>query len=267
MSAPAVVAPGRELLPGYVAVRLLSRGHRLDTYDAWSEERGCRCVVKTVRPDRLGEERIRAAALTEGRILLGIAHPHLVRCYEVVEDPVPAVVLETLTGQTLDALVDRRPLHPDDAAELGLQLSSALAHVHSHGWLHLDVKPENVVVQAGRAVLLDLSLAQRPGPGAPGAGTEEYLAPEQHDALDLGPATDVWGLGQTLVESLTREIAQPGWPDGSPALPRVAPAFRRRRLDPAYRSLLEACLAPDPALRPTLAEVGDVLSRARRPRR
>lgn len=248
------------LPPGYTPVELLSHGLRLDTWDAWSEERRCRCIVKVVRPDRVDEEHVREAALTEGRILLGLTHPHVVRCYEVVAEPAPAVVLETLTGRTLDAVIDERPLHPDDTVELGLQLSSALAHLHDRGWLHLDVKPENVVVQAGRAVLIDLSLARRPGPGEPGAGTVEYLAPEQHSAADLGPATDIWGLGQTLVESLTRDLAAPGWPPGSPAMPRVGPAFRKRRLDPAYRSLLAACLAPEPADRPTLAEVRTVLT-------
>lgn len=248
-----VVPVGEEVLPGYVAVGLLSRGLRLDTYDVHSEARQCRCVVKIVRPDRVDVARVREAVLTEGRLLRELTHPHLVRCYEVVEAPVPAAVLETLTGQTLDAQVETRTLHEHDSIELGLQLSSALGYLHSHGWLHLDVKPENVVVQGHRAILIDLSLAARPGDGREGVGTPEYMAPEQHTGLGLSPAADVWGLAQTLVESLTGDVAPAGLP--TDRLPNDAWWRRRARLRPAYAALLRSCLDPDPGRRPTMRQV------------
>ena len=81
-----------------------------------------------------------------------------------------------------------------------------LGHLHHHDWLHLDVKPANVVVDHGRAVLIDLSLAGRPGSGRAGAGTRGYLAPEQARGRDLTAATDVWGLGVTLIEAFTDDV-------------------------------------------------------------
>ena len=160
-------------------------------------------MVKLLRADRRDDPRVRQAVLLEGHLATTLAHPHLVRGYDVLDDP-PAVVLETLRGATLSALVDDEPLGLADVAELGCQLVSVLGYLHRHDWLHLDLKPDNVVVDHGKAVLIDLSLAGRPGRGRPGAGTRGYLAPEQATRRGLSPATDVWGLGMTLVEALAR---------------------------------------------------------------
>ena len=257
------VEPGAELLPGFEVVELMRRGGRLDTYDVHSRERDCRCVVKVVRPDREHEVGCREALIREGGLLRDLAHPHLVRVYEVVTEPRPAVVMETLTGATLGALIDDSPISPVDAALLGRQVASALSYLHGRGWLHLDVKPSNVVVQAGRAVLIDLSLVTRPGVGRPHAGTDGYLAPEQVTGRDLSTASDVFGLGVTLGEALTGELPygeEDRWARGSSPR-RTRWAFRRRLVaTPApLAELVLACIDPDPAHRATLADVRAVL--------
>jgi hypothetical protein len=167
-------------VPGYVVVARLSQGGRFETYDVYSPERDCRCILKTVRADRGDQESGRAALLREGMLLRDLTHPHLVRAYEVLETPRAAVVTEILTGATLAALIEEHgPLSTADTVLLGLHLTSVLGYLHHHGWLHLDVKPSNVVVQAGRAVLIDLGIVARPGDGRPHAGTWGYMAPEQ----------------------------------------------------------------------------------------
>ena len=243
--APGVVPVGAEVLPGHRVEALLSRGGRVDTYDVTSLARDCRAVVKVVRPDRLGEEQVRAALLTEGALLTTLAHPHLVRGYEVVTAPRPAVVLETLPGATVSALVDDRRLGVADTALLGRQLVSVLGYLHRQGWVHLDVKPDNVVVQEGRAVLIDLGLATRPGRIERGMGTDGYAAPEQDAGGTVSPAADVWGLGATLFECVTRTA-----PGREPDLGRVP-----RRLRP----LLAGCLQEKPGRRPTMDDLGDRL--------
>jgi serine/threonine protein kinase len=260
------IAPGTELVPGRRVVGLLTHGRRIDTYDAYDEERDVRCVVKLLREDRRDEPRVRDAVLLEGRLLTELKHPHLVRGYEVFTDP-PAVVLETLTGATLAALIDDGPLGVPDTALLGLQLVSVLGYLHRQGWLHLDVKPSNIVVEQGRATLIDLSLVGRPGSGRAGAGTRGYLAPEQAVGENLSAATDVWGLAVTLVEALTGEM-----PHGDEATwdsrRRLRLIHRRapERLGPldgvpsSYDELLRAALERDPANRPTLEEVKRVLT-------
>ena len=258
--------PPADLPPGLRPVALLSHGRRLDTWDAWDEERQARVVVKVLRAERRAEPAVREALLREGEIVTTLAHPHLVRGYGRHDEP-PAVVLETLRGATLAAVIEDGTLDLADVAELGLQLTSVLGYLHHHDWLHLDVKPANVVVDHGRAVLIDLSLAGRPGAGRPGAGTRGYLAPEQARGRDLTAATDVWGLGVTLIEAFTDDVPygdEATWDTG-----RRWPLVHRRMpttpggldaVPPEVRDLLAACVDLDPAARPQLVDVRAVLS-------
>ena len=212
--APAAVETA--LAQGVVGLALLRRGVDLDVWDAWDVERECSCVAKTLRPDRVADDAARRALLQEGRLLAGLAHPNLVRIYAVVEQPRPLLVLETVGGATLEHLLERhRRLAVPDLAELGLQLGSALGFLHRHGWLHLDLKPSNVVCDNGRAVLIDLSIARRPGRGRRGAGTRQYMAPEQARGGRVDVFSDVWGLGSVLYEAAAGERAYPDGVAGS----------------------------------------------------
>ena len=178
---------------GYELIEHLHRGHAYDVYDAWSEQRGCRVVIRILRPDR----RDPRALLREGRLLRQLAHPHIVRAYETRLRP-PMVVLETLGGATLAALLEDGPLEPADALQLGLQLSSAVRYLHGRGWLHLDLKPSNLIADGGRLKLIDLSIAQRPGRIRAGTGSPDFMAPEQERGGRVGPPADVWGIGAVL---------------------------------------------------------------------
>ena len=218
----------RATLERFEVHALLARGSRVDTYDVTDPDRDCRAVLKVVRPDRAAEPHVVAALRTEGELLTTLAHPHLVLGYEVLDD---AVLLETLPGRTLAALIDDGPLGVRDTALVGRQLASVLGYLHRHGWLHLDVKPENVVVQEGRVVLIDLGLATPPGRLERSVGTEGYAAPEQDAGRTVSAATDVWGLGVTLAECLEGRGAG------------------------ALRELVADCCRPDPAERASVAEV------------
>jgi serine/threonine protein kinase len=265
------------LLPGYRVIALLSRGNRLDVFDAWSEERDSRCVLKTLRPDRATDRSARRALEAEGRLLRRLTHPHLVRAYETLRsaDGRPVVVLETLSGETLSHLVHRlrdagSVLDPPDVAMLGRQLCSAVGYLHRHGLLHRDVKPANIVADGGRVRLIDLSLVRRPGWALGGAGTLDYMAPEQVRDGTLGPAVDAWGIGAVLHTALTgwppfgygtppvgsasgsgtasAERAE-DWPQLSGRAPRLA---TRRDLPDELAVLVDACLEPDPGARPSV---------------
>ncbi|HEY8581736.1 MAG TPA: protein kinase, partial [Capillimicrobium sp.] len=124
----------------------LHRSNHLDVYAAHCAHRGCPVVVKTPRPDRLTDRAVVRDLLREGRLLRRLAHPHIVRGYEVVAGPRPAIVLETVGGETLARLFARHaPLPDPDVAELGRQLAAAIGYLHAEGYLHLDLKPSNVV--------------------------------------------------------------------------------------------------------------------------
>jgi eukaryotic-like serine/threonine-protein kinase len=273
----AELGPGAVLAPGYRVIEHLSRTRRLDTFEVWSEERGCSCVAKALRRDRRGHSRARAALVAEGRLLMRLTHPHIVRGYELLTEPEVIVVMETLDGETVAHLIDR---HPDgfDAGEvawLGLHLASALRYLHRHGLLHLDLKPSNVIAEAGRAKLIDLSLARVPGRYRPGLGTWCYLSPEQATGGRLGPPADVWGLGAVLYEAATGAPAfedDESWTAdsgssttwdtrdqeaaGFPQLEGPAPSAGASGTVPAdLAAAIDACLSLDPAARPSLDQV------------
>jgi serine/threonine protein kinase len=268
------------LVPGYETLELLRRGRDLDVYDAWSEERASRVVIKAVRPDRLDREGPAERLLAEGRLLMRLTHPHIVRAYEVIEEPVPMVVLETLAGETLGHMIEVREveLSAAELAQLGLHLSSAIRYLHRNGVLHLDLKPSNVIAECGRAKLIDLSVARPPGPAHAGVGTHYYLSPEQARGGELGHAADVWGIGVVLFEAATGEPAfddpeaddeEDDWDESvSETLdesdyPQLAARARRidelRPLPKELADLVEACLSPEPERRPSVDEVMRVL--------
>jgi serine/threonine protein kinase len=288
------LAPGTRPVGGYEILGHLARTGWLDLYDSWSEERACRCVIKMVRPDRRDEARLRERLLREGRWLQAFTHPHLVRAYETFTSPEPLVVLETLCGETLSHLIDRLRRRPAaaDVARLGMQLCSAIHYLHGQGVLHLDLKPSNIVVDCGRAKVLDLSVARPPGIAPAGVGTFCYLAPEQARGGRLSAAADVWGIGITLYEVASGDVpfdcgesadefydartaeescdvrtaqaqegaATGGRDDWYPQLEASAPPIAsRRRLPRALAAAIDGCLRPDPSARPTVGELAAAL--------
>ncbi len=249
---------GSEIAPGYEVIEHLNRSRALDVYDVWSTERECRCIVKALRPDRLADRGARRRLLAEGQLLEELCHPGIVRGYETLRSPEPLVVMETLTGETLAHLVDRRqrPLGARELAFLGLQLASAVGYLHRQGYVHLDLKPSNIVAETGRAKLIDLSIARRPGRAKAGVGTWCYLAPEQARGGRVAEPADVWGIGVVLWEAACGDTPFRDESVPYPQLERRAPALRsERRLPRALTDAVDRCLEPDASVRPALAEL------------
>jgi serine/threonine protein kinase len=263
LDGPPPFVAGERLAPGYEVIAHMSRSNNLDVYDAWSEERACRVIAKTPRPDRLEDRRTVRALMREGRLLKKFTHPHIVRAYEVSKEPQPVVILETLTGATLAYLIDTRPrrLAISEIVHLGLHLCSALHYMHRQGVLHLDLKPSNIISESQLAKIIDLSIARSPGKGEEGMGTDQYMAPEQVTGDYLSPATDVWGVGAVLWEAATGEepFNAEDEDDEEPSYEqlerRIDPIRSYRRVPAAFASLVESCLEPDPAGRPTIEEL------------
>jgi eukaryotic-like serine/threonine-protein kinase len=257
-----VLHEGEFVAPGYEVLAHLSRGRALDVYDAWSLERDCSCIAKVVRPDRQAP-RVRTRLVREGELLLELAHPHLVRAYELRRRPRTVLILETLGGETVEHMIHSSPrrLAIADVAHLGLHLCSAIGYLHGRGYLHLDLKPSNVIVQSGQARVIDLSLARRPGPVPRGLGSPPYLSPEQARGEQSAPATDVWGIGAVLHEAATG--VRP-FPDAKPKVYpqrelRAPSVGEIRRAPTRFIRVVDACLSPEPSDRPSVGELADEL--------
>ena len=135
------------------------------------------------------------------------------------------IIMQRVDGPELTEYLCRHPhrrLTPEIAATLLCHLLAALRHAHRHGFLHCDVKPDNVRLNkaCNHAVLTDWGYARRPGEKSTGyfCGTPAYASPEQLTGYSpdsvtgrrkLCPATDVWSLGVTLFEMVTGSLPFP----------------------------------------------------------
>ncbi|OIV36434.1 hypothetical protein BIV57_16360 [Mangrovactinospora gilvigrisea] len=159
----------------------------------------------------------RERVLREARTAARLTHPRIVVVHDVVEeDGRPWIVMELVEGRSLaEALHEEGPLSPRDAARVGAELAAALAAAHAGGVLHRDVKPGNVLLEAGtgRVVLTDFGIA-RPVDGTTLTstgqlvGSLEYMAPERMSGgREEDPASDLWSLGVLLWAAVTGDAS------------------------------------------------------------
>jgi eukaryotic-like serine/threonine-protein kinase len=244
----------------------LGAGRNCHLYQVWSARDWCAFTCKILAPARGGSRHDVAALRREARILRAVGHPNIVHSYGIGEhDGLPFLLLEYLEGPTLFDVIERQPnrrLEISDAVRAAIHLGAALYHLHRRGFLHLDLKPANLLLRDGVPVLIDLDSARRADPDRrPNRclGTAPYMAPEQVRRTPLGPPADVYGLGALLYELLTGrwvfehvydEPLEDGRPRQYPQADGDAPP-PPRRFRPDISESLErtvlACLAPDPA--------------------
>ena len=258
-------AEGDGIGPGRHAVRPLGGGHRYEAWLAWDERLRALVVAKLLRPDQAEDPVARRVLAQEAAMLERLAHPLLVRSFGAEPDGRhPHLVLEFVDGPRLSTLIRRYGLILEQAVPLALNLCSVLHYLAAEGVVHLDVKPRNIIM-AGSPRLIDLSVArevERLGSIRRPVGTDAYMAPEQCDPCrygEIGPPSDVWGLGVTVHEAFTGELPYPR-PSGELAHPQLSHAPRAARgVPPAIEELLMSCLEGCPRDRPTAAELGDAL--------
>jgi serine/threonine protein kinase len=182
-------------------------------------------AVKEVSPpaDMTEHERelLRERTLREARTAARLSHPNVVTIYDVVEDDGrPWIVMELVPARSLrDVVQAAGPLTAQQAAGVGLQILAALSAAHALGIMHRDVKPGNVLIDAGgRAILADFGIARTQESTALTTsgvlvGSPSYIAPERARGERGGPESDLWSLGATLYALV----------EGRPAYDRAGP--------------------------------------------
>lgn len=261
-------AEGDEIAPGRYAVHLLGGGTRAEAWVAWDARLHALVVAKVLRPDHVDNEASIAALSREARVLRDLQHPAIVRIFDAVLDGSrPHIVLESLDGPRLSTLVRRYgPLAPEQLIPLGLEVCSALAYMHNVGYVHLDVKPRNLVISATPR-LIDLGIARtREEVAALTAplGTDAYMAPEQcrPETLGaLGPPADVWALGVVLFYAVAGEHPFARERSAGETQPQLwaEPGLLPERVPAALAGPILGCLQRDPARRPTAAQLSAML--------
>jgi eukaryotic-like serine/threonine-protein kinase len=232
---------GDEIAPGLRAVRLLGGGRRYEAHLAWADRLRALVVVKVVRPEQAGDAAALEGIRREAALLRALAHPMLLRSFgAAVDGDRPHLVLEHIEGPRLSTLLRGYGMTIEQVLPLALNLCAVLHYLAQEDVVHLDVKPSNIIM-GGEPRLIDLSIARRVdelGELVTPVGTDRWMAPEQADVDrfgEIGPASDVYGLGATL----------------RAALPERVPA--------SLAAAVDACLAPRPGDRPAAGELADLL--------
>ena len=171
-------------------------------------------AIKALRPQYAADTTFRSRFEREAEAAAGFDHPNIIDIYDVGEvDGTPYIVMELIDGQTLKAIIrDEAPFHPDDVAALLTQVCGALDYAHTRGYVHRDIKPQNVLVDRnGVAHVVDFGIAKGLADAdlteiGTGLGTVHYLSPEQASGLMPTPASDIYSAGVVAFEMLTRRL-------------------------------------------------------------
>ena len=169
-------------------------------------------ALKVLRPELtplVGAKRF----LMEIRVTAALQHPHILPLFDSGEaDGLLYYVMPHATGQTLrQRLREKGQLPVDEAVAITRAVAGALDYAHRQGVIHRDIKPENILLQDGQALLADFGIAfslvreeaERLTRMGAGVGTVLYMSPEQAFGEELGPGSDVYGLGCVVYEMLT----------------------------------------------------------------
>jgi serine/threonine protein kinase len=221
-------------LPGFELLKPLGGGPMTQVLLARDCAEDRLCVVKLLRPDWDDQPTAIKLLQREARAGLTVRHPHLVEVlYAHVTRAPYFLVLELLPGESLRQRLQREyRLKVATALWIARQTAEALACLHRAGFIHGDLKPDNIqLVDNGTAKLLDLGFAHRPGENAHFVdqgyvlGTVNYLAPELC-AFDpkADQSADIFSLGVMLFEMLSGRLP---YPPGS-----SEQTMRRHRTDP-----------------------------------
>lgn len=280
-SLDAAVGPGplaTQPFPGYRLESVLGEGGTSVVYAGTYLENGAPVAVKVLDPILALKEGWIDRFRLEARILIDVEHPNVILGYEVGEAAgLHYFTMERIDGITAEDILARRGrLECNEALWIVLQMARALGALHEAGYLHRDVKPNNVIVQAdGRAVMIDLGFTQALDPSvgedtplhALTVGTVEYLSPEQaRGRQDLDPRADIYSLGVSLYHLVVGEVPFQGASQEEVLAMQVlgsidAQKLKQRHITPEVQFFIAKMMSKDRARRyETMDEVARELT-------
>ncbi len=245
------------LFGNYRIVRPLGRGGSAHVLLGQHRYLETRAAIKVLRQQREQDER---QLRKEAHILAQMQHPHIIRLREfALQDAQPFLALDYAPyGNLRQYYAARQPLPLTSILRYVKQMANALQHIHDRGWLHLDVKPENMLVaRHGYLWLSDFGIAQparyaSTTTGKVRWGTAAYMAPEQLHDIPC-PASDQYALAIVVYEWLCGSLPFQGTAleIASQHIHAPQPSLRARvpQLSPAVEYVVQKALAKDPTRR------------------
>jgi formylglycine-generating enzyme required for sulfatase activity len=196
----------------YEVLQVLGRGGFGVVFRALDETLQRVVAVKVLAPQLAATSPARRRFLREARSSAQVRHENVVRVYEVVEHPLPFLVMEFIPGETVQQRLDRvGPFAVPEILRIGRQIAEGLAAAHAHDLIHRDIKPGNVLLESGphgHAKITDFGLARAADDASISqsgviAGTPMYMAPEQAQGRPLDHRADLFSLGSVLYQMVT----------------------------------------------------------------
>jgi serine/threonine protein kinase len=266
-----------EQVGAYRVEGVLGKGGMAHVYTATGPD-GEAVALKLILEDLAFQDTFRRRFELETSIAQRVTHPNVVAVLDSgVQDNIPWLTQTLIRGGSLMDRLEQGALPVDAAVKIIEEVAAGLDAVHGVGLVHRDLKPANILLREdGTACITDFGLARdtetdtrltRPGQTL---GSMDYMAPEQIRAEDVGPYTDVYGLGCVLYECL---IGAPPFAD-RPGMAVLRahlddmppdPSERRAEITPALADAILSAMAKAPADRPLSASAYAKLVRAAMP--
>ncbi len=198
---------------GYQLIDLIGRGAGSEVYKARQMRSGDVVAVKIVRRNSTDSARQFKQLANEYKLARHWTHPNLIRLYELVTERLllwklqVALVMEYVEGEMLTGA---RKFTAEEFVHIYVQLADAMQYMHQHGYIHLDMKPQNVIVTPqGEAKIMDFGLCTRKGRYNPRVqGTPDFMAPEQLSKGWVDERTDIYNLGAAMFHAVTGKSVQ-----------------------------------------------------------
>ncbi len=204
----------RALAGRYQVERVLGEGGMATVYLAHDQKHNRKVAVKVMRPElaaTLGADRF----LREVQVAAQLSHPHILPMHDSGEsDGVLYYVMPYVEGETLkERIAKEGQLSVNDAMRLGREVAEALAYAHTRGIIHRDIKPGNILLQSGHALVADFGIARALGDEGEvltktglAVGTPQYMAPEQATGeREVDGRADIYALGAVMYEMVAGE--------------------------------------------------------------
>jgi beta-lactam-binding protein with PASTA domain/predicted Ser/Thr protein kinase len=258
---------GNTLVDGrYRVLRRIGSGGMADVYCAEDTHLGRQVALKVLHRRFAQDQEFVERFRREAKSAAGLSHPNVVGVFDRGEhEGTYYIAMEFLQGRTLkDIVATEAPLDQQRVIDLGLQILQAAGFAHSHGVIHRDFKPHNVIVdEAGHAKVTDFGIARAGASEMTETGsimgTAQYLSPEQAQGHAVTATSDIYSIGVMLYEMLAGRLPFEGDSAVAVALKHLseqpAPLTRwRPDVHPALEAVVMAALAKDPAHRWQSAE-------------
>ena len=258
-----------DVVEGYRIMSEIGRGAASIIYLVQDNKTKQVWALKQVEKSNAKEQRFLDQAVNEYKIAQELNHmgiraiPKLIKKGSLLNVRELYLVMELVDGQSLE-------IHPPKTFEEGVnifkQTARALAHMHSRGYVHADMKPNNIVVSDdGQAKIIDLGQSCKIGTVKERIqGTPDYIAPEQVHRREITPKTDIYNLGATMYWTLTRRHIPTALAKGDSLvgslddnlIEKPQPAAELNpRINEKLNDLIMQCVAIDPANRPASMEL------------